>query len=79
MMAVSLRTEPTFEAERPAVLFEGSYSYGRNGLTPQYDVSPDGQRFVMVKAASDAGERPLTQINVVLNWFEKLKRLVPAN
>ncbi len=79
MMAVSLRTEPTFEADRPAVLFEGSYSYGRSDVTPQYDVSRDGQRFVMVKAASDAGERPLTQINVVLNWFEELKRLVPTN
>ena len=79
MMAVSLRTEPTFEAQTPAVLFEGAYSYGRSDVTPQYDVSPDGQRFVMVKAASDATERPLTQINVVLNWFEDLKRLVPTN
>ena len=79
MMAVSLRTEPTFEAETPTVLFEGTYSYGRLERTPQYDVSPDGQRFVMVKASSDAEETPLTQINVVLNWFEELKRLVPTD
>jgi len=79
MMAASLRTEPTFEAQTPTVLFEGVYSYGRLDKTPQYDVSPDDQRFVMVKESSDAEERPLTQIHVVLNWFEELKRLVPTN
>jgi serine/threonine-protein kinase len=78
MMVVSVRTEPTFEAETPQVLFEGVYSYGRLDLTPQYDVASDGQRFVMVKESSDAEEMPLTQINVVLNWFEELKRLVPT-
>ena len=78
MMVVSVRTEPTFEAETPTVLFEGSYSYGRVGVTSNYDVAADGQRFVMVKESSDAEERPLTQINVVLNWFEELKRLVPT-
>jgi serine/threonine-protein kinase len=78
MMAVSVRTEPAFEAETPTVLFEGTYSYGRYDLTPQYDVSPDDQQFVMVKESSDAGERPLTQIIVVQNWFEELKRLVPT-
>ena len=79
MMVVSLRTEPTFKAETPTVLFEGSYSYGRFDVAPQYDVSSDGQQFVMVKQSSDAGERPLTQIIVVQNWFEELKRLVPTN
>ena len=79
MMVVSVRTEPTFEAETPTVLFEGSYSYGRLDKTPQYDVSPDDQQFVMVKASSDAGEKPLTQINVILNWTEELKRLVPID
>ena len=41
-----------------------------------YDVTPDGQRFVMVQAAEQ--EAGATQINVVLNWFEELKRLVPT-
>ncbi len=43
-----------------------------------YDVAPDGQRFLMIKEA-DEGEGQLGQINVVLNWFEELKRLVPTN
>ena len=43
-----------------------------------YDVSADGQRFLMVKETSDADERPPSpRIILVQNWFEELKRLVP--
>jgi hypothetical protein len=44
---------------------------------PDYDVSPDGQRILMVKPSESAEAGP-TQINVVLNWFEELKQIVPA-
>jgi hypothetical protein len=37
-------------------------------------ISPDGTYFVMVEA--DPNARP-TQVHVVLNWLEELKRLVP--
>jgi len=76
MMAVSVQTEPTFRAGRPEVLFEGSYVRSRKGSSgyQYYDISPDGQRFLMVKAV----EGSTGQINVVLNWFEELKRLVPT-
>jgi hypothetical protein len=61
-------------------LFEVNYAV--DGLSdryrPNYDVMPDG-RFVMVKAVGREGEEDPTQINVVLNWFEELKRLVPTN
>jgi hypothetical protein len=40
-------------------------------------VSPDGQRFLMVKSNESAQVAP-TQINVVLNWFEELKQKAPA-
>ena len=43
---------------------------------PNYDVSRDGQRFLMVKASEQT--EAATQINIVLNWFEELKRRVPA-
>jgi dipeptidyl aminopeptidase/acylaminoacyl peptidase len=46
------------------------------GNSRPYDVSPDDQRFLMIKedltAAKPAG------LTVVLNWHEELKRLVPA-
>ncbi len=48
--------------------------YGVNLL--HYDVTPDGQRFVMVESAVESDP---TEVVVVLNWFEELKRLVPTN
>jgi hypothetical protein len=46
-------------------------------LSTNYDVSPDGQRFLMLKPVETQTSTP-TQINVVLNWFEELKRRVPT-
>ncbi len=69
MLVVSVQTEPTFSAGRPRVLFEGSYFSSSISLGYQYyDISPDGQRFLMIKE----GGTGQTQINVVLNWFEEL-------
>jgi eukaryotic-like serine/threonine-protein kinase len=74
MMAVDVTTEGTFSAGKPKVLFEGTYVPTPRSF-PDYDVSPDGQRFLMLKAADEASP---TQINVVLNWFEELKQKVPT-
>jgi eukaryotic-like serine/threonine-protein kinase len=75
MMAVELRMQPGFSADKPKVLFEGQY-LPTPGQSPNYDVSPDGQRFLMLKP-SESMEAAPTQINVVLNWFEDLKQKVP--
>ena len=74
MLAVDITTQPAFSPGTPEVLFEGQYQF-ETGMGPaNYDVTPDGQRFVMVKA-----EQPeILQIIVVQNWFEELKRLVPT-
>ena len=47
MWAVAVSTEPVFEPGRPTLLFEGSFDLGRT--VHNYDVSPDGKRFVMVQ------------------------------
>jgi eukaryotic-like serine/threonine-protein kinase len=75
MMAVEVTTEGTFSAGKPKMLFEGSYVPTPRSF-PDYDVSPDGQRFLMLKA-SEQTQAP-AQINVVLNWLEELKQKVPA-
>jgi Tol biopolymer transport system component len=75
MMVVGIKTEPTFLAGSPVVLFTGGYLTNITGVT--YDISPDGQRFLMIKAAEEEGGQQ-GQINVVLNWFKELKRLVPT-
>jgi serine/threonine-protein kinase len=74
MMAVDIMTQPAFSRGKPRVLFEGAYVPTPRAL-PNYDVSPDGQRFLMLKANE---AEATTQINVVLNWFEELKRRVPS-
>ena len=67
-MVVSIQTEPQFTAEKPVALFAGSYG-GRFGYgNPNYDVTPDGQRFVMLQPVQD--ESATTQVHVVLNWFQ---------
>jgi Tol biopolymer transport system component len=75
MMAVDISTQPAFSAGKPAVLFE-SADYDRISTTPDYDVSLDGQRFLMIQAAGQQSAPPYV---VVLNWFEELKRLAPTN
>ncbi len=76
MMAVDIATQPSFAAGKPRMLFLGPYERSP-ATSPNYDVSPDGQRFLMLKPV-DTGESAPTQINVVLNWFEELKRRVPT-
>lgn len=47
---------------------------------PQYDVTADGQRFLLLTPSGGpdcSAER--SRIVVVQNWFEELKRLVPVN
>jgi len=76
MMAVDVITQPTFAAGKPKVLFEGKYRPTPSNQ-PNYSVSPDGQRFLMIKA-SEQEELAPTQINVVLNWFTELQQRVPV-
>jgi dipeptidyl aminopeptidase/acylaminoacyl peptidase len=76
MMAVDVGTTPTLAVSKPKQIFEGEYEPTLVSAA-NYDVSPDGQRFLMLKAARVQDEAP-TQISVVLNWFEELKRLVPT-
>jgi len=71
-MAVSYSTNPQFSFELPRVLFEGDY-VGAGGRS--YDVSPDGQRFLLLKSSADPSRQ--TQLNVVTNWFEEVKRKAP--
>ena len=78
MMAVDIATQPSFVAGKPRMLFQGQYSSSSPPDTlPYYDVSSDGQRFLMLKPSEQAGTAS-TQINVVLNWFEELKQKVPT-
>jgi Tol biopolymer transport system component len=53
-------------------LFSGPYSFDE--VSVNYDVAPDGQRFLMPRSRADSAPR---QLELVLNWFEELNRLAP--
>jgi hypothetical protein len=59
----------------PKVLFEGAYLLG--GTIRGYDVTPDGRRFLMVQPKDRPPFRP-TQMILVQNWIEELKRRGPS-
>jgi Tol biopolymer transport system component len=75
VISVRIETKPEFRAGIPRVLFRGQYN-GRFWIR-LYDISPDGQRFLMVEPGERETAR-VNQINLILNWFEELKRLVPT-
>ncbi len=75
VLAESVTTRPALLLEAPRVLFEGRFE-GPSAGSPNYDVTPDGRRFVMVGGGrQDSGA---TRLNVVLGWFEEMKRRVQA-
>jgi eukaryotic-like serine/threonine-protein kinase len=47
------------------------------GFLPNYDLTADGQRFLMVRNVDPAPE-PQTELVLVQNWFEELKARVPT-
>jgi serine/threonine-protein kinase len=81
LMRVPVKTGATFERGTPEKVFDGPYVFRTLGQMPgrMYDVSADGQRFLMIKETGGADERPPSaRIILVQNWFEELKRLVPT-
>jgi eukaryotic-like serine/threonine-protein kinase len=73
--AVDIRTAGGFSASKPRLLFEDS-GFG-SGFPHVWDLSLDGQRFLMVKVG-DRKAIPLTEMVLVENWLEEVERLAPA-
>jgi hypothetical protein len=78
LLAVLMKSSATgLGAGRPQVLFEAAISIRGVGSRP-YDVARDG-RFFILRDTETAKSGTPSNVAVVLNWFEELKRLVPAN
>ena len=75
LMSVSVERGSGLALSESRVLFEGVFAEGQSGI-PNYDVTSDGQEFVMVVQDDSAA---VPQINVVVNWDEVLNRLVPTD
>jgi Tol biopolymer transport system component len=77
MMAAAVIPGLEFVAAAPRKLFQGEYEEpGRPDWPRNYDVTPDGKKFFMIKPDPDG--RP-TQARLVLNWLEELKRQTAAS
>ena len=68
-------------AGKPKLLWEQHYNQGTNSMcgapgpsSANYDVTADGQRFLMIQEGDQ--DAPATEIRVVLNWGEELKRIM---
>jgi serine/threonine-protein kinase len=71
IMAASVQLSPGFRSETPRVLFVGGYEGLLGGLDAgNYDISPDGKRFVIVR--SPELQVTLDRIHVVLGWAAAL-------
>jgi Tol biopolymer transport system component len=77
MWVVDVLTDGSFVAGKPRLLFEKS-GYSSGSPIRSYDLSLDGQRFLMVRF-EQRKPTPVTEMTFVQNWFENLKRLVPAD
>jgi len=74
MMGVEMTMTPEVTLSTPRMLFEQRYAFGAGITIANYDVTADGQRFVMVKDEAGAA-----RLNVVLNWLSELRAVAPTH
>ena len=73
----------TFRVGKARELFDGAFRGGMFGITVfgyifrDFDVAPDGQRFVMFPDDEDRASK--NHVTMVFNWFDELSRTLPVN
>ena len=80
LTAVPIDAEGGFNHGNPEVIFQKTYFFtGPQFLGRTYDISPDGNRFLMIAEGGSGDEADATQVILVLNWLDELERLVPLD
>ena len=69
-MTAPVKTAPSFSVSTPARLFEDARLSGL--LRPNYDVSKEGQRFLLEETVGDEADSPRS-IHVIQNWFTEFR------
>jgi Tol biopolymer transport system component len=67
---------PVFRPGAQRVLFTIGSAYRMEALMTDFDVSPDDQRFLMVRATSPETHSATSTLNVAENWIQDVKRMV---
>jgi serine/threonine-protein kinase len=78
LMRVGVTRGPSWVATTPTLAVKEGYFTNPGWWGRSYDISPDGQRFLMIKEGGIDGSAGPPSIIVVLNWLEELNRLVPG-
>jgi Tol biopolymer transport system component len=74
LMSVSVSAGQGVVLGQPQQLFQSDDLLGFGVSVPKYDVSPDGQRFLMTSAVNNnEGEQVPPTIRVVQNWYEEFR------
>ena len=76
LMRVGVSPGASWSATKPSVVVKEGYATNPVWWGRSYDVSLDGQRFLMIKEGV-GGATPPASLVVVQHWVEELKRLVP--
>jgi serine/threonine protein kinase len=72
---VPIRSLSPFQADAPRLLFKTKPGeYDSTAPLRGWDVSPDGQRFLLLRAV-ESRDKPISAINIVQHWTDELKRL----
>jgi hypothetical protein len=74
-MKVDISPGQNLSAGTPKLLFE--FAATGSSLVRIYDITPDGRRF-LIREKKNYDLPPVTELNIVRNWFEELKRRSPA-
>ena len=77
-MEADVSAGETFGAQTPKVVFDPESYVLLNAPAREYDVAPDGERFLVLRQplAGPGTEPP--QVVIVTNWVEELKERVPT-
>jgi len=78
LRVLGIRTQPALDWKNSTTLFETQGVTAPTQGTTNYDVTRDGKQILLAVLNAPAGNTSTQQIEVVLNWHEELKRLVPT-
>ncbi len=77
LFEVPMQPGTTLVAGRPRVLFELPMFWALGSR--QYNIAPNGRFLIIRRGQPEAGVSTASNLIIVQNWFEELKRLVPVN
>jgi serine/threonine-protein kinase len=70
LLTVAVATKPAFRAAKPELLFAGPYLAATAVYLPNYDVTPDDERFLVISQGEE--QASAKELHLVLDWFAEL-------